>query len=655
MRWSRKVARVAGDDAGGPGRAEKDKGVQQNLFIFAGVLATVVTVMATVPVLGVPPAVIWVLLGTVLLLCALAFLWPLKRIEFDWLKLARRSKVAVVAVVVAVVAVFVVQPAWPHMVIWISGCEHPVEIRVLTSPDTVNAFREVAADYEKSTAESGHGCRAVNMYVFSMPVSKVAVAFAQGWADVPEPHPDLWLAGSALELRSVREATRVELDGDGVIAWSPLVLGVRAGAGYPGERIAPSWPELLERVSGAGIPVVRPNPTASAEGEAALLALYRADGDALISQAHAGTMERRHAKDLDAGGYPVEGDTDALLRIQTESARAAAQAGRTSDGRIAAAVVTSEQAVARFNQELGGRAAASCVTDGSATDCLRAYYPRTTPRLEYPFAAVHWNGTVANDATREPVRAFKAWLGGEPGRQALNNAKLRPVEGEVGSPLSEDNGVLPNPALAQAPPTATVAQRDDALKLYREARRNGRVLVAVDGSGSMQEGAVGGVRRIDVAREAVKRALAHLGPDDEYGLSDFSGQGVRTLLPVDAHPDPGPMNSALGAVTPDGGTPLYRMITEGVRVLGGGDPNALPAVIVLTDGEDTTSGLTAEQTASAVKDGGVRVYVITIGEVRCDQGGLVGLARGTGGSCYDSDAVTVGDDLAALFRQMWGM
>ncbi len=644
---------MTGNGADGPRGSARRKHTAQDLLALAALLMTV----ATAQQLGIPTPLVWVISCVALLLAVLAVFG---RQSAAWFRrhrvpapapiraLLRKPARTLALLTAGVLLTFGGQYASERY----ARCEHPVELRVLTSPDTLVPYRRVADAYERHTAANARDCRAVNVYVYAMPSSKVVTAFAQSWSDVPgrEPHPDIWFAGSTTEFEHVRRTAEespsdaVEFEGGGVVAWSPIVLGVPAAAGFSGERLADSWPALVGRVTSAGVGVVRPNPAASAEGQSAMLALYRTSGG-LVDPATARSIERQHAVALDAGGYPVDGDTTAVLRRQSEARL------------TTTAVISSEQALLRFNRtarDLTGDGRPGCDRNDGPPHCLIAYYPKTTPRLEYPFALVRWPDNVANTAAHEPARAFGRWLAEDGGREALNAVGLRTEGREAEPPLSQDNGVLPGPALAapQAAPTEDV--REQAFELYRSARRDGRVLIAVDASGSMNEPVAGGGPRIEVARQGVDRALAHLGPDDEVGLSTFSDDQVRHHVPMGSRTDRAAVQAVLGAVAPAGGTPLYTMITEGVRAVGGGSPDVLSAVIVLTDGEDTTSGLTASQVVDAVRDSGVRVFVVAIGEAGC-AGPLSGITDSTGGTCRDADAATVGDDLASLFRQLWGV
>jgi hypothetical protein len=167
-----------------------------------------------------------------------------------------------------------------------------------------------------------------------------------------------------------------------------------------------------------------------------------------------------------------------------------------------------------------------------------------------------------------------------------------------------------------------------------------------------------------VAAEGIRGALELMGPADEFGLWTFpagaGGSGARPLVPVGTRDTPvagQPRAQAalrsLAAVRPAGGTPLFATIVHGVQTLAGAGGDRIRALVVLTDGQDTTSGLSAEQVLAAVRGKGVRVFVVAVGEANCSGRVLAGLTAATGGGCYPADFDTVDTRLAQLFSVLW--
>ena len=104
---------------------------------------------------------------------------------------------------------------------------------------------------------------------------------------------------------------------------------------------------------------------------------------------------------------------------------------------------------------------------------------------------------------------------------------------------------------------------------------------------------------------------------------------------------------------PRGQTPLYDTVAAAVDAVGPSDDAHVSAVVVLTDGVDTTSGLTAERLLAQVTGRGVRVFVIAVGEAHCAGGPLNAVADRTGGSCREVGFDTVRQSMVSVFGALW--
>jgi hypothetical protein len=180
----------------------------------------------------------------------------------------------------------------------------------------------------------------------------------------------------------------------------------------------------------------------------------------------------------------------------------------------------------------------------------------------------------------------------------------------------------------------------------------------------MAEQVGAGLTRFDLASRAVGQALGQMGPADQFGLWVFpgaGGRGYRKVVGVAAgdqrHREA--TGTALQAVRPGGGTPLYDTIVAGLRAVarpaGGIEPRAL---VVLTDGQDTSSGISAVAARQSVRDlartTGARLYVVATGEASCGgPQGLRNLAAAGLGGCFDADPDQLPDAIAQLFDVLW--
>ncbi|MGH4018561.1 MAG: substrate-binding domain-containing protein [Pseudonocardiaceae bacterium] len=349
------------------------------------------------------------------------------------------------------------------------GCDHPTELRVLSSRAGEEPAERLAGRYERSTAEDDYGCPAVNVYVYSADTKDTRRAIADDWSaehlrDVG-PHPDVWLADSTAEIEKIREMPDSAGAGSMIvhedpIAWSPLVLGITASTvpdSLAALRRDASWSVLFQHAMDLGWDVVRPDPITSPMGEVGAAALYHSDG--LVDPARARMIEQRIGRSLDQGGYPLGDGLDVLCRhrqLDTPST----------------AVIVSEQALVRFNEGdwLGGRCGTAEFPRGE-DDRLLAFYPSDTRSLDHRFVRFTWSGSPQE---RE-ARAFGEWLARGEGEEALVEVGLRPPDLPLVEPLDERNGVLPGAGFNRD--ELRKDERDSTQQLYTSANRQARVLL----------------------------------------------------------------------------------------------------------------------------------------------------------------------------------
>lgn len=145
-------------------------------------------------------------------------------------------------------------------------------------------------------------------------------------------------------------------------------------------------------------------------------------------------------------------------------------------------------------------------------------------------------------------------------------------------------------------------------------------MLVFDGSGSMAEMGSNGLNtpRIIEAREAVKKAMPFIAPVRRVGLIVYGPRSPSVKTDrcgnVSLHFAPtadagGLIVSAIGALAPEGETPLTESVAQAAEVL---DYTAKPAMIVLvTDGKETCGGSPCQlagELAEAAKD--LTVHVI---------------------------------------------
>ena len=120
-------------------------------------------------------------------------------------------------------------------------------------------------------------------------------------------------------------------------------------------------------------------------------------------------------------------------------------------------------------------------------------------------------------------------------------------------------------------------------KNWEQVKRPGIVTFVVDTSGSMAGG------KLQEAKDGLIRALDAMAGNNQVGFISFD-DGVNTRVPV------GPLKvnrfviaDAVQKLKVGGSTALYDAIKVGIEMtdLAGGDPDAIRALVVLTDGQAT--------------------------------------------------------------------
>ncbi len=127
--------------------------------------------------------------------------------------------------------------------------------------------------------------------------------------------------------------------------------------------------------------------------------------------------------------------------------------------------------------------------------------------------------------------------------------------------------------------------------------------VLVDTSGSMNLGG-----RLESARRAAAAVFGQVRPADEAGLFTFD-QSLRAVVPFTA--DLSSLQKGLDEVTPFGSTSLYDAVAAAARQLANRHASRR-AVVVITDGFDTSSELTATAASSLAGSIDVPVYVLAV-------------------------------------------
>jgi Ca-activated chloride channel family protein len=174
-------------------------------------------------------------------------------------------------------------------------------------------------------------------------------------------------------------------------------------------------------------------------------------------------------------------------------------------------------------------------------------------------------------------------------------------------------------------------------RAWRRDRKPANIMLVVDTSASMED-----EHRLDGAKEGLRAFLARVQPQDRLGLMAFSG-AVRTLAPV--APVSGRralLERMVAGLRTDAGTAIHDATAAAV-----GRVSALPtraghinAVVLLTDGQDTSSELSLDELLARLNAGRddanrVRVYTIAYSAGAAGEAkSLARIAAASGGAAY---------------------
>jgi Ca-activated chloride channel family protein len=125
--------------------------------------------------------------------------------------------------------------------------------------------------------------------------------------------------------------------------------------------------------------------------------------------------------------------------------------------------------------------------------------------------------------------------------------------------------------------------------------------IVLDTSGSMST-------KLDTATDAIDRFIRTIHPDDDIFLMGFD---TETYVLQDFTSDRNRLRKALKYADSGGGTALYDALQDGIRKVKHG-ANTKRAILLITDGQDTTSQSTFNQARVSVRESELLVYSLGI-------------------------------------------
>jgi Ca-activated chloride channel family protein len=518
------------------------------------------------------------------------------------------------------------------------------------------------ADTFNAAHVSGDDCAFIDVH--SVASGLASEALSEGWdeARLGFERPDLWLPTSSSWLSMVSLA-RQQADLPALlpaqaesVAASPLVLAMprpmAEALGWPDAEIGwdtvvalandpQGWGSVGQPQWGA-FTLGKTNPGVSTFGfEATVAAFYAATG--LSGDLQVSDIAKPDVREFVAGIEQATVHYGPLSSVFLTNLWKADQEGRAL--RYVSAVPLSEKNVFDYNRgDPDGKPDTG--PNGQPSVPLVAVYPADgTTVFDHPFVVL--DGASLTRPQQHAADAFFTFLREAPQQETFTEGGFRTYEGEAGAQFTADAGLLPDePSRTITLPGPDVLAA--VLDSWDELRKPGRVLLVIDGSGSMGTVVRGAdASRLALAQRAAVAALEELNPRDEVGLWVFS-----TDLPQTANPNVelvpmAPLSSnrddlvrAIEGITPGGGTPLYRTVMDAADGMTSAlDATKINAIVLLSDGqnEHAFSDLQAVAQRLDVEDQRqiVRVFPIGFSE-DADMDSLEAIAQASGGANYDA-------------------
>jgi Ca-activated chloride channel family protein len=303
----------------------------------------------------------------------------------------------------------------------------------------------------------------------------------------------------------------------------------------------------------------------------------------------------------------------------------------------ASAVAMEETTLIDFNRKAGDN------------EKLVAVYPSEgTFVSDNPLITLH--GDWVSSGERKAAAVFAAYLRDAVTPEVAGEHGFRPSDPDAkpAGLVTEANGVDPDePEHVLTVPEPKVLARIKAA--WHADRKPANVMLVFDTSSSMAA-----ERKLDLAKRGLLGFYRAAGPQDRVGLTKFSSE-IKELVPIaPMSENRGKLISATRALLPEEDTRVRDATLEGVQAVQARlDPDAINAVVVLTDGQDTASDHSGPDVIDELErqgekeSGQIRVFTIAYGR-EPNEAELRKYAEASGGKSYKGGT----DDIASVYRSI---
>lgn len=563
----------------------------------------------------------------------------------------------------------------------LAACANPAEqLSIVSSQEKAGLLADLATGYGSRTAEG----TCVSVAVRPGNSGKLAKQLADGWQESDGDRPDVWSPASQTWLDLSRwRSTNKTLPADAPSLFStPVVIGMpkpmAEAMGWPDAAIG--WKDLAgiaadpkgwgryQHPEWGKFQLGKTNPQYSSAGLAATIGAYFA------YTGRSNELTRADVDDPKAQAF-VRGLEKSVVHYGDTTLTFLANLRRADDREQAlsyvSAVTIEESSLIAYNQGF------TCGAKSQERGCERKPAPKTPLVAIYP-----------QEGTQQSAHPYVKMAGLSAGKSAVADDFLRYVRSPAAQPkiaelgfrtydgkattlVTREHGALPDIEVNQlGRPQPDVTDR--LLTVWPRLRKPANVIVLVDTSKSMADPVAGtGRTKLTLLQQARGALSTGFSDDDRVGLWKFADHldGPRDYVPLAPSAAMGTTKGGLtqrqridrdiAALSADGGTGLYNTIAAASGTIRDDwDPDAINAVVVLTDGRNETNrGITdlsdlIGQVRSTERP--VRVFSIAYGstadpEDQDGQTALEKISNETQAARYDATRATdIADALIAV-------
>ena len=476
------------------------------------------------------------------------------------------------------------------------------QLSFVVSPEKEELLKAVVAKFNASGEQVAGKRVFVSMKAMNSGDAENAIARGRLQPDVWSPAGSFW--GRLLNLRA--DQPFVANDNPSIVR-TPLVIAMRQpmaqALGYP--RKAVSFQDVVRLATDpqgwatVGKPnfgrfkYVHTNPDSSTSGAEAVTGSY---------YAFVGKKEGLTEADV----------AKAAPRSRSSSARSCTTATRRSSSRTSCARA-GWPTPRRWRWRR--RRSSTSTAEAPLEQKLVALYPQEGSFFtDSPYIVL--NADWVTPADRQAAAAFQKFLARDVNADLAGRYGFRPGDPEAkpAGLVSAANGADPTkPRRELSLPEPPVLNR--VLTTWRRDRKPARVMLVLDNSGSMQD-----EDKLVHAKQGLLAFFRQVAPQDEIGLTKFSAKVTQLVAPAPFASNRDALTRAVNGIIPEDDTAVYDATMEAVDAIKSrADAEHINAVVVLTDGADTTSSVSSQQVLDRLTQEGkaesnaVRVFTIAYG------------------------------------------